>query len=127
MTENIAPSARGVALIDFDGVLYPWEPIMAEPDPIPGAVTAMRRLHKAGIRIVIFTSRLSPLWLIDAGYRESEQREHIERLLRRDGIPFDEITAEKQPAEWYVDDRAIRFSGNWPAVTDWMLYSRDAT
>jgi FMN phosphatase YigB (HAD superfamily) len=120
----MAPSARGVALIDFDGVLYPWQPIMAEPDPLPGAVEAMRRLHDAGVRIVIFTSRLSPKWLAEAGYTHVQQLEHIERLLHRDDIPYDEVTAEKQAAEWYVDDRAIRFDGDWTPLVDWMLWSR---
>lgn len=124
MTE-IAPSARGVALIDFDNTLYGWGPILAEPDPLPGAADALRRLAAAGIRIVIFTSRLSPTWLAESGYTAGDQRGHIERMLRRDGIPHDLITAEKIPAEWYIDDRAIRFDGDWPPIVDWMLWSRD--
>lgn len=122
----MAPSARGVVLVDFDGVLYPWEPIMSEPDPLPGAVEAMQRFRRAGLRVVIFTSRLSPTWLSETGYTEGDQRGHIERLLHRDGIPHDLITAEKIPAEWYLDDRAIRFrDGEWPAIVDWILWSRD--
>lgn len=127
MADNLAPSARGVVLLDFDGTLYPWRPIMSEPDPLPGAAEAVRRLYDAGLRIVIFTSRLSPKWLAEAGYNADNQLEHIERLLKRDGIPYHEITAEKQAAEFYVDDRAIRFrEGEWPAIADWILYTRDA-
>src|SRR3990167_3403200 len=122
---GIAPSGRGVVLVDFDATLYPWRAIMSEPDPLPGAVEALGRLRRAGKRIVIFTSRLSGAWLAETQYAESEQREHIERLLVRDGIPYDALTAEKLPAEFYIDDRAIRFDGDWPPIVDWILFSRD--
>ena len=53
-----------------------------------------------------------------------ERRQSLSRT--RDDIPFDLITAEKVPAEVYVDDRAIRFApGDWPAITDWILWSGD--
>lgn len=126
MENGYAPTAHRVILVDFDGVLYPWEPIMSEPDPVPGAVEAMRRLKAAGYYLVIFTSRLSKRWLAESGYSESNQRDHIERLLKRDGIPYDELSAEKYPAEAYIDDRAFRFRDNWLELTDYILVSRGA-
>ena len=123
---GLAPTAHRVACIDFDATLYPWRPIYEQPDPLPGAPEAVRRLKAAGYRIVIFTSRLSPTWLESAGETAGQQIDHIESVLRRDGIPFDLITSEKVPAEVYVDDRAIRFApGDWPAITDWILWSGD--
>ena len=119
------PEASRVICVDFDGVLYPFGMLMDSPDPIPGAFRALRRLKRAGYRIVILTSRLSARWLTQSGHDAEEQRAYIEGLLRRDGIPFDVITSEKVPAEFYVDDRAIRFTGDWTAVTDFVLFSRD--
>jgi hypothetical protein len=34
----------------------------------------------------------------------------------QNNIPYDMITAEKVPAEYYIDDRAIAFRGNWLQV-----------
>lgn len=124
MTHGYAETARGVLCIDLDGTLYERRPLHEEPDPLPGAPESMRRLKGAGYRLVIFTSRLSPRWLADTRYTASEQLDRIESMLKRDGIPFDEITSEKVPAEAYVDDRAIRFTpGDWPAIADWILFS----
>lgn len=124
MAHGYAPIAHRVIAVDFDSTLYPWRPIYEQPDPLPGAVEAMQRLKRAGYRLVIFTSRLSPTWLESAGYTASDQRDLIEGMLRRDGIPFDEVTSEKLPAEVYVDDRAIRFrDGEWPAIADWILFA----
>jgi hypothetical protein len=125
LTRGYAPSAHRVICIDYDSTLYPWAELMDEPEPIDGAVEAMRRLKAAGYRIVIFTSRLSPSWLAVEGRSAVEQVAHITRMLARDGIPYDDITAEKIPAEAYVDDRALRFTpGDWQAITDWLLFSR---
>ena len=123
MAHGYAPSASKVLCVDFDKTLYPAKPIYEQPDPLPGAPEAIRRLKAAGYRIVIFTSRLSPTWLATTKYTASDQLDHIETMLRRDGIPFDEITSEKVPAVYYVDDRAIRFSdGEWPAIADFILW-----
>lgn len=119
-----APMAGRVICVDFDKTLYPWAPLYEQPDPLPGAVEAMKRLKAAGYRLVILTSRLSPQWLASVAYTDGEMRDLVEGMLRRDGIPFDEVTAEKVPAQVYVDDRAIRFApGDWPAITDWILFA----
>ena len=124
MQFGYAPTAHRVVCLDFGGTLYPWAPLMAEPEPNPGAVDAVKRLKAAGYRIVIFTSRLSPTWLAEARYSAADQMEHITRVLERDDIPYDEITSEKVPAECYVDDKAIRYSpGDWDSIVDWVLFS----
>src|SRR5258708_7960603 len=123
LANGYAPSAHKVICVDFDSTIYPWDLVMASPDPVPGAADALRRLKDAGYRIVILTSRLSPTWLAESGYNAVDQKAHIERLLTRDAIPYDDVTSEKVPAQAYVDDRAIRFHDNWQEVAAFIMFS----
>lgn len=106
------PSAEGIVLVDFDGTLFPWGSLSAQHAPFANAATAMHALVDAGYSPVIFTSRLSPSWHTAEGRDPAigcaEQRAIIERALFQNDIPFFEITAEKIPAELYLDDKAMR-------------------
>lgn len=120
MVAGHSPVARRVALVDFDATIVPWGPLMADKEPYPGVPEAMRRLKQAGYRVVIFTSRFSPRWLThafpDVPVEQSleVQRQYIATILARADIAFDEITAEKVPAEVYFDDKAVGVSSNFP-------------
>jgi len=112
--------ADHVVCIDVDGTIYPLVGLMAAPRPYEGAVEAIQALHATGWRIVIFTSRVSPTWLKAEFGRcwkraRASQLDYLVSLLTRDGIPFDEITCEKVPAEWYIDDHSLRYR-SWPAI-----------
>lgn len=106
------PSAEGVVLVDFDGTIFPWGALEEIGEPLPGAREGMAMLEVAGYRIVIFTSRLSPTWHRAEGRDPAvgipHQRAVIKAALMAYGIPFDDITAEKIPAELYLDDKAMR-------------------
>jgi len=133
---SVPPVARGVICVDFDGTLFPWAALDDDSDPFPGAVRAVKAFAKAGYRIIIFTSRASHTWHLDEVNRLFErnadfmpslsafsgmQLAHVERRLRKHDIPFDRITAEKVPAEYYIDDRAMEFRGDWNEIHDRVL------
>jgi|SRR5688500_12557804 len=111
------PAAQRVVCVDFDGTIFPFGNIMGEGPPIPGAAEAVRALHKAGYRVVIFTSRLSKAWHVHEGWDHdeacAEQYEYMHRMLDKYKIPHDAFTAEKIPAEAYFDDKAFRCAGEW--------------
>lgn len=125
MKHGRPPIADRLALIDFDGTIVPWGPLMGDKEPLPGAAEAIRALREAGYRIGIFTSRMSRTWarsVVGSGPAVAqflvEQRRYVEATLSRHNIPFDFITAEKMPAQFYVDDKAIGFRGDWQAAME---------
>jgi hypothetical protein len=119
------PQAHRLVAVDYDGTLFPFGYVDDEPAPLPGAIEAVARLKAHDYRVWVYTSRLSPTWVASSGYTLDEMRERIEKQLRKYHIPFDGITGEKIAAAWYVDDRAIRFDGNWPEIVDFIVW-RDA-
>lgn len=116
--QGFPPIAKKVALVDFDGTLYPFGHMFDFPDPLPGAVEAMKSLNEAGYKIIIFTSRLSRRWLDTVDQTAAQHRQYIEQICARDGIKIAEITAEKVPAEFYIDDKAINYNNNWEEIID---------
>lgn len=105
--------------IDFDGTLcrkqsYGDGLIFEEPNQ--GAVKVMTDLHKAGYKLVIFTTRLNPQFGGDIAWKKQQ----IINWLTDYGIPFHEVTCEKPEALAYVDDRAIRFT-NWHDISNYFL------
>jgi hypothetical protein len=115
MSNNVPPAGRNVICVDFDGTLFQWGDLYEKKPPFQGAVEAMRAFKRAGYEIVILTSRLSPTWWADEGMDFQKalitQTTFCEKRLTDFGIPFDRITAEKVPAEHYIDDKAIEFEG----------------
>lgn len=118
-----APIADKKVCVDFDGTLFPWGPLFNEnAPPEPGAVEAMKAFADAGWHIVIFTSRMNRQWLQDSGESRDEHYRYIRDLLRKNNIPFDRILGEKIPAQAYIDDKAIEYTGtNWDAIKERVL------
>lgn len=124
---NHPPIANKVVCIDFDGTIVPWGPLMAPKEPFPGVAQAIRELKARGYRIVIFTSRLSETWIGDENQDLGDQLAYVADILTDHRIPFDDITADKVPAEAYFDDKAITVSADIPldlCINRW-LYEQE--
>ncbi len=98
---------RRTICLDFDGVLHSyrsgWQGAESIPDPpIHGTDKALMRLRQE-YRVVIHSARCAT----QAG------RTAIQQWLDKHGILVDEICEHKPPAMLYIDDRGIRFEGNW--------------
>jgi len=107
---------RPAIAIDLDGTILEYDPPEYPElgEPLPGAADALQALRELGYRVVIHTCRLR-----GTPEEVGEQAALITRHLVERGVPFDELFlpgAAKPMAEWYVDDRAIAFDGDWDAA-----------
>ncbi len=98
-------------LIDFDGVVHKyskgWQDGEIYDEPVKGTKEALTYFKDIlGFTIVIFTTRV---------FNDSSKEAHIRLWLNKFKIPFDRITAIKEPAVLQIDDRGYRFDGNWPS------------
>lgn len=105
--------------IDFDGVIHAYSRGWADGSiydpPVPGALDAIWRLL-GYYNVFIFSAR--PAWQIQAWLAKEDKDLPTaiigeERFWSREGVVG--ITNRKLPAEFYIDDRGIRFK-DWPST-----------
>lgn len=91
-----------VICIDFDRTIHDMDhPVPGHKmgEPIPQALAAVDALVTIGHRVIVLTSQ------VNHGY--------IRKWLQFYGFPPLEVTNVKPVADVYIDDRAVRFEGNW--------------
>lgn len=101
MPKPFEPNSRTVC-VDWNGVLdmyTGWREGKVYP-PRPGALPFLYELKRLGYRVVVLSSQ-SPIF--------------IKNWLKKNGMLeyVDEVTDRKVPAIVYIDDRAIRFDGDF--------------
>lgn len=100
-------SSKRTICLDFDGVIHsyrtPWCGAEIIPDPpIHGCREAIAELRQR-YRVVVHSARCAS----EAG------TEAIRAYLATHGIEVDEVSRFKPPASIYVDDRGLKFDGDW--------------
>ncbi len=108
-------------VVDFDETLISYNEETGFY-PLPGAAEAMRDIRLMGHKIVIYTCRFA------LAKKEGKLREEIRfvtQILMNFGIEFDELHLEDKPiADYYIDDRAIAFSGDWEEAKSKILRNK---
>jgi len=101
---------RLTVAVDFDGVLHPYTdgytgPIPADEPPSPGAHLFLEDLTDQGYRVVVYSARAASV----VGKRA------IHDWLLKHGLArhVSDISSFKPVAVAYVDDRAVRFDGDF--------------
>ncbi|NTV55281.1 MAG: hypothetical protein HGA16_02160 [Candidatus Moranbacteria bacterium] len=95
-----------IVSIDFDGVLSKYDGWKGEDilgDPFPGAKEFVLRLIETGYTPVVFTTRKAV---------------RVKPWLSEFGFPDIEVTDRKYPSLAYIDDRCIRFDGDFSRFED---------
>lgn len=99
--------------IDFDRtIMNPYDvlPGYKMGRPYKGAKEYITRLFEEGHEIVIHTRR-----------GESEQSAKVvENWMEYFEIPFTYITNMKPDADYFIDDKAVRFRGDWEKIREFI-------
>jgi hypothetical protein len=104
--------------IDFDGVVHTfdkgWHDGTCYGDPIDGSLEAIESLSK-DYNIIIFSAKVRPDRPLVGG---QTGKELVQEWLEKHNVMqyVDDITHEKPRAEYYIDDKAIRFENNWKEI-----------
>lgn len=105
---------HGTICLDFDAVLHEYhgfDGVEPTGPPTEGALEAVKLFQSMGLTVVIHSCRANYEGGIEAIYA------WLGKHYFPKGI---KVVIEKPGAEWYVDDRAIRFRGNWDEVIEAM-------
>jgi hypothetical protein len=108
--------------VDFDNTLVGYDH-NGERFPIKGATEAMKTLKAHGCYIIIHTCRIG-IAMENGNLRD--ELKFVQSVLKEYQMPFDEIHLHPKPvADFYIDDRAIRFEGDWSAPLKKIIGSID--
>jgi acyl-CoA-binding protein len=122
--------AKPILVLDFDGVIHsyasPWRGAAVIPDPpVPGALEALE-LYAEHFQVAIFSSRTHQpggrqamqQWLYEALIEAGRTKDQAAQLVYHAIV----WPTEKPPALVTIDDRAVTFTGSFPAPAQLLAF-----
>ena len=109
--------------VDFDGVLHNfdkgWHDGTCYGNPIKGSLEAIKKLYDKW-DIIIYTAKARPDRPLVNGKTGTQL---VWEWLEKHNISsyINEVTHEKPRAEYYIDDKGIKFEGNWKEILEEVL------
>tara|TARA_R100000152_G_C6732969_1_gene157435 strand:- start:310 stop:702 length:393 start_codon:yes stop_codon:yes gene_type:complete len=106
--------------IDFDGVIHNfdkgWHDGTCYGEPIEGSLEVIQRLAQK-YNIIIFSAKVRPDRPLVNGKTGKELV--IEWLKDKNVMKYvKDVTHEKPRAQFYIDDKAIKFDNNWSDILE---------
>ena len=96
-------------LWDFDDSIAPLEKDGVPKASYPGTAKIFFNLRKQGFEILVWSAR----WNSGDEKKNKEEINIVRKFMYKFKIPYDGILPDKKPhTTFFVDDRAINFSGN---------------
>ncbi len=109
--------------VDFDGVIHNfdkgWHDGTCYGDPIEGSLEAIKKLSDKW-NIIIYTAKARPERPLVNGKTGTELVWEWLKEYKVDKY-IDEVTHEKPRAEYYIDDKGIKFNNNWKEILEEVL------
>lgn len=109
--------------VDFDGVIHRysngWQEGVVYDPPVEGTKRAMKWFVERGYRVVILTARLQPRYP-DIQEQRAKMIQWLTKYGFNEGEHYHEITNNKPSAEMYIDNKAMRFTGNWKEIIQYL-------
>jgi capsule biosynthesis phosphatase len=101
--------------VDLDGTICYTKKegeCYSDVEPIPGSIETLQTLRKNGHYIIIYTARNMITYNNNIGKIIANQSSVVIEWLKKHNIPYDELHFGKPVADYYIDDKAVKFE-NW--------------
>lgn len=111
-------------VIDWDGTLVPDAWPEKPSEWLPGARESLDRFLSAGCHVRIHSCRTHSKGVDERGVNEDRLAsiDYIRGMLDGAGFQAVEIILDNKPgADWYIDNKAMRFDGNWGRIARTVL------
>jgi hypothetical protein len=110
-------------VIDWDGTLVE-EKWPGMGDWLPGAKEAVATFLEFGYEVVIFSTRLAYVDIDEVTPVDTQQAAKVRDMLNEAGLHEVRIWTEpwKPRAFIYIDDRGMRFEGDWENIIEQVEY-----
>jgi len=110
--------------VDLDGTIcetkregQPYADVL----PLPGAIETLQSLKDRGYYIVIFTARNMRTYNGNLGAIIRNQAKTVIDWLDNWEVPYDELLFGKPHVDYFIDDKALPFKGNWSEMKEILL------
>jgi hypothetical protein len=117
-------------LIDFDETIHKYSKGFLDGSiydvPIEGAKQSLDELKSKGYEIVIFTCRASRANRLSDD-EVDEQIKMIEDWMDKYQISYDRITGQKLESDAIIDNKALRFTGDWNQILQQLMEIENKT